>query len=1272
MLHNKIWLIFFISPLLHLTVHGQVFYGNHGTTPNAIFNVSVNCYCHDCVEEEFIALSQDYMQWGFSVTPNGKLYGVVNAEDIYEINPTNGNSSVVMDFSTNNWTIRGLVCPTNELCYTIDQSNGIKLVELNLVTGAATEIGPLEYNSFLGDLTLLNGDFYYPSRQGFDTYLSRIKLSSGIIDDDVLFDIPDNGFHALTATAQCNTLLSQSFNPDLFALINVMDGDITYISSSLSKFMGLTSSLEFESVNCTVAVDLDCDDSSDATGANYNSPEYTCVTNLGVPVCDHDILFLYDTLIDFITVELGGSIPDGINEYLTLDQSFPGLTISGSGTTSIQIQSDGTSTATNFKNAMRAVRYHNDAFILTLGTRTVFVNGTTLYGTEMDEGIAFVEVAPWPEYELELGDNIIACENENVVLNAFLPNVDYLWSTNSTQHTITVSESGTYSVTISGDEFCPNVDSVDVTFLPEVQISLSYDKAICLGEEATLVLEVDTDFPLTIELLQLPGDTIQLTNVTDDIEISFFISETTTFTILNATAAAPVCLEIEDSEQIFNLLPAYFDTLNVGICGGDSLLIGPNQYAYNPGIYTIYDNTPFGCDSITTYFVELLNSISIQVEQNTCHATDTGLFIQLIDNPFGCDTIIETHVILGELDTTFLTGFTCYSGTEGIFTQTFTSINGCDSIVTSEITLLPPQDTSYEFRTTCNTNEHGVFSTIFQNQSGCDSLVVATVSMGSSDTTLIFTSSCIMAEIGIFESLLQNQFLCDSLIITTVTAGVGDTTFLYRTSCDSTFLGIHQTLWQDNNGCDSLVIETITFADQDSTFLNESTCEPAEAGTFITPLLNQFGCDSIVITQTALMPSHSFAFDYETCLVSDTGTFIIAYQNEFGCDSIINEHYSLLTTDTTLIALITCDPLISGVQEEWFLSQDGCDSLVIITTTYTPIVSEIMILTDFNNYPISCESNQDGAITIDITGNSPFEVLWSTQSTDEELIMLAAGEYVVTITDANGCSATSSIQLEAPPQLEIGFELSEPGCFENNSGTIVILPLGGVPPYLYSIDGISFQSSPEFDQLQNGMYNLYVTDANYCQNTGIVTINQPLQVDVELGENIQINLGDTVSIEAIINVPYDSLSEVIWQGFDTTDCPSCLIQTVSPIITTGFSINVISDDGCMDSDSMIVSVVSDSDIYFPNVFSPNGDGVNDQFIFYAGRNIDWITSFTIYDRWGGVMFSVRDLLPNDPQLFWDGHSDGEVCSSGVYVYQLIAALSNRERLIKSGSITLVR
>jgi gliding motility-associated-like protein len=328
----------------------------------------------------------------------------------------------------------------------------------------------------------------------------------------------------------------------------------------------------------------------------------------------------------------------------------------------------------------------------------------------------------------------------------------------------------------------------------------------------------------------------------------------------------------------------------------------------------------------------------------------------------------------------------------------------------------------------------------------------------------------------------------------------------------------------------------------------------------------------------------------------------------------------------------------------------------------------LVVSSDFNGYAISCFGESDGSAQANVNGIPLFDYTWSTGDTTQSITGLSAGSYAITITDGNGCDAEGDILLQEPQEFSIGFLITEPGCFETQQGTIEVIASGGVQPIRYSIDAVNYQSAPAFTNLPSGTYTISALDANDCEAKEVIWINVPLPVNVELGDDMIIQPGDTTIIEAIVDIPIDSLSNVSWTGLSNTPCPTCLAQPVAPIITTAYSIAVTNTSGCSDSDDVIIFVEKNIDVYVPNIFSPNGDNVNDRLIISAGPEVEEIESMEIFDRWGNMVFAKYHFLPDDPGSAWDG---GEY-NSGVFAYRMMARFKDGRFEVRNGDVTLLR
>lgn len=99
---------------------------------------------------------------------------------------------------------------------------------------------------------------------------------------------------------------------------------------------------------------------------------------------------------------------------------------------------------------------------------------------------------------------------------------------------------------------------------------------------------------------------------------------------------------------------------------------------------------------------------------------------------------------------------------------------------------------------------------------------------------------------------------------------------------------------------------------------------------------------------------------------------------------------------------------------------------------------------------------------------------------------------------------------------------------------------------------------------------------------------------------------------------------------------------------------------------------STAKIFIPNVFSPNLDGKNEKFTIFGNQHLIRIKELDIYSRWGELIYSVKDIEPNNPEVGWDGTARGKLLNPGVFVYWAIIELDTGKTKFYKGDITLLR
>lgn len=128
----------------------------------------------------------------------------------------------------------------------------------------------------------------------------------------------------------------------------------------------------------------------------------------------------------------------------------------------------------------------------------------------------------------------------------------------------------------------------------------------------------------------------------------------------------------------------------------------------------------------------------------------------------------------------------------------------------------------------------------------------------------------------------------------------------------------------------------------------------------------------------------------------------------------------------------------------------------------------------------SCNNN-DGNITLNITGGiTPYTYAWSNGITTPNLTNIAAGDYSVTVTGANGCERVESATLTLPTPPNITNITPQNPLCELPDGSLTITAIDGTAPYQYSMDGTNFQTANTLSGLAEGMYQVVVRDAENC------------------------------------------------------------------------------------------------------------------------------------------------------------------------------------------------
>ena len=298
-----------------------------------------------------------------------------------------------------------------------------------------------------------------------------------------------------------------------------------------------------------------------------------------------------------------------------------------------------------------------------------------------------------------------------------------------------------------------------------------------------------------------------------------------------------------------------------------------------------------------------------------------------------------------------------------------------------------------------------------------------------------------------------------------------------------------------------------------------------------------------------------------------------------------------------------------------------------------------------------------------------------TSQTDQAIVVVdEIGEYEVTRTDLYGeCLLKQKVSVAAKEIENFTFKINQPNC-QDVAGSIVVEEIiGGIAPFIYSNDnGLNFQTSREFFDLNGGAYNLVVQDANGCDLMKSASIIPFPSFEVELLPKVEIERGGTNALPLKISNLDTEISEIEWQpsyGLSCTDCPN---PTLLEFRNGIYTVKVIGANGCEVSKTIEIIIKEPSLFYAPTIFSPNGDGQNDDFTVFPNLKItEGLTELAIFDRYGNLVFQKSTNAASQKNS-WNGRHKGKEMPNGTYIYwaEIILKDGDIERI--NGTINLVR
>ena len=840
--------------------------------------------------------------------------------------------------------------------------------------------------------------------------------------------------------------------------------------------------------------------------------------------------------------------------------------------------------------------------------------------------------------DAELGADQTTCENIEVTLNPGSPaSSDFLWSTNEDTPSISTATAGRYFVTVTGANGCSSIDSIDISTNPLPMVDLGSDVSVCPMEELLLNAE---NAGSSYAWSNGGSDQIEAFNLTGPTSISVTVTDNN-----NCDGVGTVeVLGVYDPPQVVSSMVNCSSDNNTyvvefTISGGDptSLDIMSSISFTQMGTGNVYTSAPISRDDAYSFTISDDRGCTPFVFQGMGDCPCASLSGEADQTPLEIcgDEVITVDFVNQFLDATDAVEYLLHEG---------------DATTVGNV-LLSSNLPEVSYNAALNYNQTYFLTAIVGNDDGSGQVDIM--------------DGCLSQSTGIAVQFFENP-------VSAIISQTGSSTLTCTGGGSSIILS-----GQNAQPIGSIEYAWSTTDGQILTAANEMNIEVNAAGTYQLVVTNLGSTctdmSSFVVDASVDFPIVEIGAVGElTCL--DRAVVLDASNSSEGMPFLAEWNGTGINGNTDLTQTVTSPGTYQLVITN---TDNGCtqsESITVIENVAPPIV------TINGNEFLDCET---ATTLLDIQISSPineFALEWtdpdgSTFTTsDLEREVNEAGAYSFSITDLrNGCNSTGMVAISPDPggPTDAIFDLERPSCFGEDDGAVVIdTVIGGVGPFLFSFgDNNSYAATNQFGRLEAGTYPISIQDVNGCAWSTEITLDQPNEFVVSLGEDQEILLGDSLRLFGAFSNPVDTF---FWSDTSFLSCNNCVDPFVKPENTSQVILTAIDENGCESLDILLLSVDKERKIYIPSAFSPNGDGQNDRFTIYGGNGIVEVEYLQVFNRWGALVFEERAFPVNAEPLGWNGSFKGDPAENGVYIYQMKVVFVDGFEMLYQGDVTIMR
>lgn len=674
------------------------------------------------------------------------------------------------------------------------------------------------------------------------------------------------------------------------------------------------------------------------------------------------------------------------------------------------------------------------------------------------------------------------------------PPYTYEWQSplSGTNDTITGLTAGTYLVLVTDQNGC--VDAATITIIEPLQLEnvMNHtDVTSAGGNDGTAAANVSggtmpysylwetTETTSSISTLASGVYSIKIIDANGCIKMdSVLINEPNCTDFIIGVSSTPVsCSGVADG------------TASVVVLNGDA----PFTYSWSNGGTTASINGVLA----GTYVINVEDGIGCNTFQSISISQPSPLSVTLAATQPSCADVNDGNIELIVSGGTYPFTFNWSNGAQtedlfgiapGNYSVTITDDNGCTEFENTGITF-PTSITSSV--TLDNVTCHD----------GNDGSIDLTASGGTGALSYLWSTGATTQDvsglgIGLYSVIISDQNGCNNSVPISIFINEPDDVVNASTDFDCPVPGSGVTLVTVNPSGGSLSNYQVSF-DNGVTFQTAGDYDailPVDS-TYSIIILDSNACVSPIADVISVNAEVTITdVDFEKCFFAGDSLTLVTVDVEGG----YIPDYSISTDNgNSFTTLGDYDDSLQIGNSYSIIAQDTAGCLSVVYSINIP--AEILLsdsLSLFTNDNVSCIGMNDGAIDISITGGTlPYTYDWSNGETTEDVSLLTAGNYSLTITDSNGCVITDNYTLTEPDSLLSdltvtsdynGYDVS---CFSSTDGTVDANTTGGSLPYSYAWSNGDLIE--DISNLASGTYTVTITDNNGCVFTNSITLNNP-------------------------------------------------------------------------------------------------------------------------------------------------------------------------------------